>query len=98
MAATILSGEPMLDPVTGILFVLGFALACTRIRQPTYSLFLMLFAFNLLGGILSVDFEAPQSNAGFWVNFCRPVFRRARSRNTLAQGWINPVCLCPLDD
>ena len=57
-----LSGEPMLDPVTGILFILGFALACTRIRQPIYSLFLMLFAFNLLGGILSVDYEAPQSN------------------------------------
>jgi 4-amino-4-deoxy-L-arabinose transferase-like glycosyltransferase len=60
-----LSGEPMLDPVTGILFILGFALACTRIRQPTYSLFLMLFAFNLLGGILSVDFEAPQSTRAF---------------------------------
>ena len=60
-----LSGEPMLDPVTGILFILGFALACARIRQPTYSLFLMLFAFNLLGGILSVDFEAPQSTRAF---------------------------------
>ena len=57
-----LSGEPMLDPVTGVLFVLGFVLVCMRIRQPTYSLFLMLFVFNLLGGILTVDFEAPQSN------------------------------------
>jgi len=57
-----LSGEPMLDPVTGGLFVLGFIIVCTRIRQPTYSLFLMLFVFNLLGGILTVDFEAPQSN------------------------------------
>lgn len=57
-----LSGEPMLDPVTGLLFVLGVALACTRLRQPTYALFLMLFVFSLLGGILSVDFEAPQAN------------------------------------
>ncbi len=57
-----LSGEPMLDPVMGILFVLGFALVCSRIRQPTYALFLSLFVFNLLGGILSLDFEAPQSN------------------------------------
>jgi len=57
-----LSGEPMLDPVMGILFVLGFALVLTRIRQPTYALFLTLFVFNLLGGILSLDFEAPQSN------------------------------------
>ena len=60
-----LSGEPMLDPVTGMLFILGFALACSRIRQPTYSLFLILFAFNLLGGILTVDYEAPQSNRAF---------------------------------
>ncbi len=60
-----LSGEPMLDPATGILFVLGLVVACKRIRWPTYSLFLMLFAFNLLGGILTVDFEAPQSNRAF---------------------------------
>jgi 4-amino-4-deoxy-L-arabinose transferase-like glycosyltransferase len=57
-----LSGEPMLDPLTGVLFVLGFVLVCIRIRKPAYSLFLMLFVFNILGGILSVDFEAPQSN------------------------------------
>lgn len=57
-----LSGEPMLDPLTGLLFLLGFALACSRIRQPTYFLFQMLFVFSLLGGILSLDFEAPQAN------------------------------------
>jgi 4-amino-4-deoxy-L-arabinose transferase-like glycosyltransferase len=57
-----LSGEPMLDPITGLLFILGFVLVCMRIRQPTYLLFLMLFGFNLLGGILSLDFEAPQSS------------------------------------
>ena len=60
-----LSGEPMLDPVTGVLFILGFVLVCTQIRRPTYFLFLMLFAFNLLGGILTVDYEAPQSNRAF---------------------------------
>jgi 4-amino-4-deoxy-L-arabinose transferase-like glycosyltransferase len=60
-----LSGEPMLDPIMGILFILGFMLACTRIRKPVYFLFLMLFAFNLLGGILSLDFESPQSNRAF---------------------------------
>ncbi|MBI5351803.1 MAG: glycosyltransferase family 39 protein [Chloroflexi bacterium] len=60
-----LSAEPMLDPVTGILFIVGFVLVCIGIRKPAYSLFLMLFAFNLLGGILTVDFEAPQSNRAF---------------------------------
>ena len=57
-----LSGAPMLDPVMGILFVLGLALALSRFRQPIYALFLLLFVFNMLGGILSLDFEAPQSN------------------------------------
>lgn len=55
-----LPGEPMLDPLTGMLFVLGLALALTR-RRPADAFFLLLFPLGLAGGILSVDFEAPQS-------------------------------------
>ncbi|MCL4304071.1 MAG: glycosyltransferase family 39 protein [Anaerolineae bacterium] len=56
-----LPGEPMLDPATGILFVLGFSLALARLKQPTPLFFFILFLTGLLGGILSLDFEAPQS-------------------------------------
>lgn len=54
-------GEPMLDPAMGVLAVLGLGLALARRGQLANSFFLMLFPLSLLGGILSVDFEAPQS-------------------------------------
>ncbi len=60
-----LSGEPMLDPATGALFVLGLVLALTRFRRPVHFLFLLVFTISLLGGILSLDFEAPQANRTF---------------------------------
>jgi len=56
-----LPGEPMLDPLSGALFVLGFGYSLFRWRQPQYILFLITFAVMLLGGILTVDFEAPQA-------------------------------------
>jgi len=56
-----LPGAPTLDPVMGALFVLGAAYAIWRWRDPPSSLMLLLFLFMLQGGILSLDFEAPQS-------------------------------------
>ena len=56
-----LPGEPMLDPVTGALFILGFALALSRFRRPAEMLFLVAFLVGLAGAILTVDFEAPQA-------------------------------------
>lgn len=56
-----LPGAPMLDPATGVLFVLGLGLVLTRWSDPAGSLFLATFGAGLLGGILSLDFEAPQS-------------------------------------
>lgn len=56
-----LPGEPMLDPATGILAVLGFGLALARTRRPENTFFLLLLPAGLAGGIFSVDFEAPQS-------------------------------------
>lgn len=56
-----LPGEPMLDPAMGVLFVLGFGLALARTRYPANIFFLILFPTALVGGIFSVDFEAPQS-------------------------------------
>jgi 4-amino-4-deoxy-L-arabinose transferase-like glycosyltransferase/DNA-binding beta-propeller fold protein YncE len=56
-----LPGEPMLDPVMAVLGVLGLALALARFRQPANLFFLILFPITMVGGIFSVDFEAPQS-------------------------------------
>jgi hypothetical protein len=56
-----LPNEPMLDPITGALFVLGLAYGLWRWRDPANFLMLLVFCVMNLGGILSVDFEAPQS-------------------------------------
>ncbi len=54
-------GDPMLDPIVGALMVLGLALSLRRFWQPTRFLLLSWMVIMLLGGILSLDFEAPQS-------------------------------------
>ncbi|MGE0827635.1 MAG: PA14 domain-containing protein [Candidatus Binatia bacterium] len=56
-----LPGEPMLDPAMGVLFVFGLGLAICNPKQPSHLFFLILLPTALLGGILAVDFEAPQS-------------------------------------
>lgn len=56
-----LPGAPMLDPVMGALFILGAAYALWRWRDPANLLMLLLFLVMLQAGILSLDFEAPQS-------------------------------------
>jgi DNA-binding beta-propeller fold protein YncE len=55
-----LPGAPELDQLSAVLFVLGLALALTR-RDPAGRFFLWLLPVGLAGGILSLDFEAPQS-------------------------------------
>jgi streptogramin lyase/4-amino-4-deoxy-L-arabinose transferase-like glycosyltransferase len=56
-----LPGAPMLDSATGALMVLGLGLALWRWRRPRYLLLPIWLGVMLLGGILSLDFEAPQS-------------------------------------
>ena len=56
-----LPGNPMLDGVAGALLVLGGAYALRRVLQPRYLLLVAWLLFGLLPGILSLDFEAPQS-------------------------------------
>ncbi len=56
-----LAGSPELDDITGGLFVLGIIFAVARGRQPRFALLLLWLVFLLLPGILSLDFEAPQS-------------------------------------
>lgn len=56
-----LPGEPMLDPISGTLMVLGVALSLRRIRQPASFLFIVWLLIMLMPGIFSLDFESPQS-------------------------------------
>ncbi len=56
-----LPGEPMLDPVTGILFGLGLVVAMREWRRRENLFFLAILILGLSGGILTVTFEAPQS-------------------------------------
>ena len=61
-----LPGEPMLDPAMGVFWLLGAGLAIARLlqrraTQPLDLFFILLFFLALVGGIFSVDFEAPQS-------------------------------------
>jgi streptogramin lyase/4-amino-4-deoxy-L-arabinose transferase-like glycosyltransferase len=64
-----LPGEPMLDPYSGALLVLGLGLSLWQLLRPPWRapdrgrafLLLLWLGIPLLGGILSLDFEAPQS-------------------------------------
>ncbi len=69
-----LPGEPMLDSLTATLFVFGIVLALRRRRDPPNTLMLLLFFTMNLGGILSLDFEAPQSLRSVGVIPALPYF------------------------
>jgi 4-amino-4-deoxy-L-arabinose transferase-like glycosyltransferase/sugar lactone lactonase YvrE len=56
-----LPGEPMLDPISGALLVLGIGLSLWRIRQPGSFLLIAWLLIMLAPGIFSLDFESPQS-------------------------------------
>ncbi len=56
-----LTGEPMLDPISGTLLVLGLGLSLWRIRQPGSFLLIAWLLLMLAPGIFALDFESPQS-------------------------------------
>lgn len=56
-----LPGEPMVDNLTALLLVLGVGLCLVRFWRPQAMLLLLWLGVMLLGGILSLGFEAPQS-------------------------------------
>ncbi len=53
--------EPMLDLVSGALFILGVALCIYRIKKPVSVLILCWLLIMLIPGIFSLDFESPQT-------------------------------------
>jgi sugar lactone lactonase YvrE/4-amino-4-deoxy-L-arabinose transferase-like glycosyltransferase len=56
-----LPGAPMLDDITAALMVVGLIYSLRRVRDPRYALLPIWLGLTLLGGVLSLDFEAPQS-------------------------------------
>lgn len=81
-----LPGNPMLDAVTAPLLVVGAAYALRRMAQPAYLFLLLWMLFGLMGGALSLDFEAPQSlraNAALPVAYILAALPLA----TLSRAW-----------
>ncbi len=56
-----LPSKPMMDPYTGALMVLGLIVTLRWFWRPRTFFLLAWLGCGLLGGILSLDFEAPQS-------------------------------------
>ena len=56
-----LPGEPMLDRATAALAALGLILALTRALRPEYLVVVAWLLTMMLGGILTLSFEAPQA-------------------------------------
>ena len=52
---------PMLDPIMGILMLMGVGFAVRNIRQPEEWFFLLMLVVAMLPGILTSEFEAPQA-------------------------------------
>lgn len=56
-----LPGEPELDPITGLLFVIGIGYSIFRFRDVRSGLLCIWLVLGLAGGILSVQGESPQA-------------------------------------
>jgi hypothetical protein len=56
-----LPGLPMLDPVAGMLFLVGILVALRRWRHSEAGIALLWLSVGLLGGVLSAPREAPQA-------------------------------------
>jgi len=56
-----LPGAPMLDPITGSLFLLGLGICIKRLGTWYYQLLLLWLGASVASGVLSLSYEAPQS-------------------------------------
>ena len=55
-------GTPVLDRITAALFVLGIVYCAYRWRSPAYFVLIIWFLVGMQGGVLSLDWEAPQAH------------------------------------
>lgn len=87
-------GEPMLDPISAALMVLGLAISLSRIHKPTYFLVVVWWLVMLTPGIFSLDFESPQSlraigsmPAAYLLTLI-PINELFLHTKKLSQGWL----------
>ncbi|MBM4428888.1 MAG: hypothetical protein FJ026_00885 [Chloroflexi bacterium] len=55
-------GAPVLDRITAALFVIGVVYCAYRWRTPAYLVLIIWFLIGMQGGVLSLDWEAPQAH------------------------------------
>ncbi len=86
--------EPMLDPISAGLMVLGLGICISRINKPRYFLLIMWWLLMLAPGIFSLDFESPQSlraigslPAAFLLALV-PIDELLIKTNTISKKWI----------
>ncbi|MBC8263909.1 MAG: glycosyltransferase family 39 protein [Anaerolineales bacterium] len=88
-----LPGQPMLDFVTSALLVLGLGYSLYRGLQPKYLLLVAWLLVMLCGGILSLEFEAPQSLRAIgslpaaYVLACVPLYLIATEWDKVVRRW-----------
>ena len=88
-----LPGKPMLDFATSALFVLGLGYSLYRGLRPKYLLLVAWLLVMLGGGILSLEFEAPQSLRAIgtlpvaYVLACVPLYLIATEWDKSVRRW-----------
>ncbi|MBC7248920.1 MAG: glycosyltransferase family 39 protein [Anaerolineae bacterium] len=79
-----LPGAPMLDPISGALFVLGFAYSLWRWRNPRYLLLPAWWVVMLCPAVFALFFESPQALRGIgtlpvvYLMACLPLYALIR--------------------
>ncbi|MCR4407812.1 MAG: PA14 domain-containing protein [Anaerolineae bacterium] len=89
-----LPGAPMLDPISGALFVLGFAYSLWRWRNPRYLLLPVWWVVMLCPAVFALFFESPQALRGIgtlpvvYLMACLPLYALIREFRRLFARWI----------
>lgn len=90
---------PMLDPVTGGLFVLGVGHSLLRIREQRHLMLLTWVGAGLMAGIMTLTFEAPQGARTIVITpalallAAVPLGMMLRSAEQAATRWHKPAAL-----
>jgi 4-amino-4-deoxy-L-arabinose transferase-like glycosyltransferase len=97
-----LSGEPMLEPVTGVLFLVGLLWCLLRPLDPRSWMLIVWTIAMLVPGVLSLAFEAPQAARTFGLTAVVALLTGlplGRIVQVLAEGrrhWLRPALAAAL--
>lgn len=81
-----LPGAPMLDRISGVLFVLGLAWTLIHLYRWEYSFLVVWFLINISAGIFSLAFEAPQGARTLGLTSIIPILC-ALPLTEMAKNW-----------